>query len=752
MFLFYSQKSSGQLGFCSGNSGDPIFTENFGTGIANNSLPAGTTTYFYSTGYPGDGFYTVSNGTFGNAFDWHQTQDHTLGDVDGKCLIVNAAASPGEFYRTTVTGLCETTTYEFSAWVLNLVIANSFCSTVPGGTIPINVSFEIWDSTDTNLLASGDTGNIVELSSPNWQEYGLVFQTLMGQNTVILKMINNGLGGCGNDLAIDDIEFKSCGDTVIVSDLANNDTESLCSSQAPFNTTLTATPDFSVYNSHFYQWQSSTDGGVNWNDLAGENNQTLNISVTNTTYFRSKIAEVAINLTNAQCVSFSNEYQVEVSILPTMPTLECWEAAVINNTTCSWDVSGTQPIQPNIECWETATFNNTSCMWEVTGTQPLQPTLECWETTTFNNITCSWDVSGTQPAQPNIECWETTSFNNTSCMWEVTGTQPLQPTLECWETATFNNITCSWDVSGNQPVQPTLNCWETTVFNNTSCLWEVSGTQPTQPNTDCWETASFNDTSCTWEVSGTQPMQPTLECWETAFFNTNTCVWEISGTRPGTTIEEDIAFCATEDKLLTAQSNITNPTYLWNTGETSQSIDLNSAGNYTVEIIGSVCSFETRVFNVTFLETPIIDSIISDGKNITINTENNGDFLYSLNGNIFQTNNTFFNIDGGLYTVFVKQRDCPEIAEAEYLHFFIPKFFTPNNDGVNDTFNLKGIEFYSSSEVSIFNRYGKLMKFSKNGTFSWDGTLSGRGLPSDDYWYVIIIEGQKFTGHFTLKR
>jgi len=66
-----------QLGFCAGNSGDPIFVETFGSGITNNPLPAGTTTYPFSPGYPNDGFYTVSNGTIGNSFDWHQTQAQT---------------------------------------------------------------------------------------------------------------------------------------------------------------------------------------------------------------------------------------------------------------------------------------------------------------------------------------------------------------------------------------------------------------------------------------------------------------------------------------------------------------------------------------------------------------------------------------------------------------------------------------------------------------------------------------------------
>ena len=183
----------GQLGFCSGNSGDPIFTENFGTGLTNNALPAGTTAYTYFNGIPDNGEYTVTNNISCGCLDWHQlSEDHTVGDTNGKFLIVQADAVPGEFYQTTVSGLCETTTYEFSAWVINLVMANSWCSRPEnaGFTIPINVRFEIWDGTDKNRLAFGDTGDIFETASPNWLEFGLVFQTLAGQDEVILKMIN----------------------------------------------------------------------------------------------------------------------------------------------------------------------------------------------------------------------------------------------------------------------------------------------------------------------------------------------------------------------------------------------------------------------------------------------------------------------------------------------------------------------------------------------------------------------------------
>ena len=131
--------------------------------------------------------------------------------------------------------------------------------------------------------------------------------------------------------------------------------------------------------------------------------------------------------------------------------------------------------------------------------------------------------------------------------------------------------------------------------------------------------------------------------------------------------------------------------------------------------------------------------MVSGGNYSIITTLNTGDFLYSLDGNSFQPNNTFYDVEGGFYTIYVKQANCSNTVTSTYLHFYIPKFFTPNNDGVKDTFSLSGIEFYNALQVSIFNRYGKLLKTSRNALFSWDGICAGQLLPPNDYWYVIII-------------
>ena len=205
--------------------------------------------------------------------------------------------------------------------------------------------------------------------------------------------------------------------------------------------------------------------------------------------------------------------------------------------------------------------------------------------------------------------------------------------------------------------------------------------------------------------------------------------------------------------MLQANTNIPNPIYQWNTGQMDQSISVSSSGLYSVDISSSTtCDFETINFNVSQVENPIIDSVKSDGNNIIISTSKTGNFEYSLDGTNFQSSNIFINVPGRLYTVYVKQENCSIGATAQHQHFYIPKFFTPNGDTVNDTFELKGIEFYSYSQVSIFNRYGKLLKNAVNSPFSWDGTFNNQLLLTGDYWFVIIIDSQKFTGHFTLKR
>ena len=82
----------------------------------------------------------------------------------------------------------------------------------------------------------------------------------------------------------------------------------------------------------------------------------------------------------------------------------------------------------------------------------------------------------------------------------------------------------------------------------------------------------------------------------------------------------------------------------------------------------------------------------------------------------------------------------------------IPNFFTPNNDGTNDYWQV--IDTDNQIEyIQIFDRYGKLLKQFTTTSQGWDGNYMGNPMPNSDYWYIITLNNGKYTkGHFSLIR
>ena len=607
----FSNATSAQLGFCQGNSGAPIFTEDFGTGLTDGpALPAGTTSYVFTTGSPSDGQYTISSTT--NYFDWANIRDRTPGDTNGKSFIVNASFTAGEFYRRTVTGLCENTSYEFSAWLINL-LPQSGCE---GAGIPVNVRFQIWDETDTDLLAQGDTGDIPNRNSPEWEQYALVFKTLSGQTSVILKMRNNANGGCGNDLAIDDISFSSCGDAITLTDGQNQAGTISCEGQGAITRTLTATPDFSIFTNHAYQWQESDDQ-ILWTDIPAANNSTFTTpTITTSTYFRAKVAEDAINLSNDLCHVLSDVF--EILIVPT----------------------------------------------------PLPPV-------------SNGDVS--------------------LCENENTPLSVSVPT----------DVRVSWY---NAPTGGTL-----LAENSTSYTPTTSGTYYAESLRGSIDCPSETRTALTYTINQIPQV-----------------------------VDETIEICDGSTVILS--SNLGNVTYQWSTGETTEEISIAAPGEYSVMVTNPEGCSNTKNISVIPVTVPIITEIRSDGSNILIALANTGEFEFALNNGVFQESAVFETILGGRYTVNIRYGDNCGVVSVEFIHLVIPKFFTPNADGNNDLFIPQGIEFFSSYDLFIYNRFGQLLKNGGQNTASWDGTFNGAPMPSGNYWYSLQVEETVRRGYFVLKR
>ncbi|KJD34667.1 CHU large protein [Tamlana nanhaiensis] len=208
-----------------------------------------------------------------------------------------------------------------------------------------------------------------------------------------------------------------------------------------------------------------------------------------------------------------------------------------------------------------------------------------------------------------------------------------------------------------------------------------------------------------------------------------------------------------------------NHTYNWSTGETTYTIEVNQTGNYNVTVTNANGCSKNRTITIEPSNTASIQNIeiidVSESNSISVFTQGEGIYQYALldvEGNViwpYQNENNFDNIAPGIYTVSVidTKNDCGEVNELVSVIGF-PKYFTPNGDGVNDTWQITGVSgmFQPNSKILIFDRYGKLLKELSPTEVGWNGTFKGKKLPSDDYWFSIKLEdGRTFKNHFSLK-
>ncbi|MCB4798261.1 T9SS type B sorting domain-containing protein [Neotamlana laminarinivorans] len=147
------------------------------------------------------------------------------------------------------------------------------------------------------------------------------------------------------------------------------------------------------------------------------------------------------------------------------------------------------------------------------------------------------------------------------------------------------------------------------------------------------------------------------------------------------------------------------------------------------DFIGTTYTLPTLTNGNYFTESEANGTPLSAG-----NVINQSQLIYIYNATVCDSNESSF-------YVFITDSD-----------YYIPKYFTPNNDGSHDLWQIID-NTNSINTISIYNKYGKLIKFLAQGILEWDGTFKGNHLPTDDYWYVINFNtGEVLRGHFTLKR
>ncbi|MGB2702034.1 MAG: gliding motility-associated C-terminal domain-containing protein, partial [Chitinophagaceae bacterium] len=624
-FLFFIDAGA-QL--CQGSLGVPIINKTFGAGTnPGNPLAAATTTYQYvSTDCPNDGYYTVRNNTntcFSNS--WHSiATDHT-GDSGGYFMLVNASVQPGAFYVDTVRGLCSGARFEFATWIMN-VLKTTACSPSP---IMPNLTFSI-EQTNGTLIQNYSTGDIPSQVNPTWQQFGFFFSTPVGISDIVLRIVNNAPGGCGNDLALDDITFRPCGPqlTPAITGFPVN-TDTICEGSAvSYTFTCTVSPGFSNPS---FQWQQSFNGGP-FTDIPGATNTTLiqnflTTTATGTYTFRLSAAEAG-NMSSAFCRVVSPLITIRVEknpITSVTGTSPVCEGSVLTMAA----TGGTQYL------WNgPAAFSSTSDAITINNVQVAQSGK--YYVLVSNAAGCNRLDSITVIVNPSPRA--STSFS-TAAICEGDTLQLLSS----------GGTTYSWLPPAGLSSAVVSN---PLAFPRSSVMYNVI----VGNSFNCRDTATIDLLVKTRPRANAGPDRITVAGLPV----------QLTGSAGG----QDITYTWSPPLYLD------NPFSLLPIASPPAEID------YTLSVISTVgCGIATDVMKVYI-----------------------------------------------------------------YKDLFVPTGFTPNNDGLNDTWNIPALAAFPNFEILVYNRNGEIVFQNSKTSKPWDGRYKGLPQPAGVYIYVIHLNETTRTG------
>ena len=623
IFLALTTQARAQAQTCTGSLGDPVINQDFGAGTnPGPPLAGGITNLTYTTNNcPDDGYYTISNSLVspGNCHaTWHDVvHDHT-GNPNGYMMIVNASYQPSIFFTQAANGLCPNTTYEFSAYVLNLI---RLASAGPGVSEP-NIIFSIATSSG-QILAVDTTGTIQPTDTVQWNKYGVYFTTPASVTDVVVTMTNLAPGGNGNDLVLDDITFRACGPIIQTgfSSTTGPTDKKLCQGS---NAMFTLNASVIGNNGPSLQWQTNNNGN-GWNDITGQTADSLNISFVNAAtgvyQYRLGVSNGS-DISSVQCRVYSSALTVNVNPLPVVPV-------ILPQTVCQGN------------------------------------TLQL---TASGGASYIWSGPNLVPTSQN----------------------PL----------IINNVTSA--------------------------------------NAGTYTVQALSDSGC-----AAAPVQTIV-----------TVVPKIAAS-----ISSNAVICAGENTQLSASGGLY---YKWtpSTGLDNDTIPNPAASpqqttTYTVYISNGGCTDSSKSVTITVNQNPVANAggnkVIFEGQSVKLDGTMMGDNITSF----YWTPAAFLDNPSSLtpvasptdnitYTLYVVSQSCGISASSVYVRVYkkitIPNAFSPNNDGINDYWNIDALITYPQSLIMIYDRYGQKVYQSTGYARPWDGTYNGSPLPHGTYYYIIDLK------------
>jgi gliding motility-associated-like protein len=246
---------------------------------------------------------------------------------------------------------------------------------------------------------------------------------------------------------------------------------------------------------------------------------------------------------------------------------------------------------------------------------------------------------------------------------------------------------------------------------------------------------------------------------------------------PSFEVEEKYVFCSGDEVQVTPINTDGNYQYIWYNAQNEvigndMQINISEVGTFGVEAVSvNGCRSEKIRFEVGESGPPMlspefvkVDNVGETGT-ITIVHANGelglGDYEFSLDDPFGpkQDEGFFRDVEPGTHTLYARDKNGCGIDQIKVGVIGVSKFFTPNNDGINDEVKVLGItgEFYREGNFLVYDRYGKLLAQRNPMLAGWNGLYNGSPLPPSDYWYVLELVDFDGTfyykkGHFTLKQ
>lgn len=278
-------------------------------------------------------------------------------------------------------------------------------------------------------------------------------------------------------------------------------------------------------------------------------------------------------------------------------------------------------------------------------------------------------------------------------------------------------------------------------FPNSTYNWKVNGGQITDNKGDTiqvlWDLNSSIHTISVFEISE------------------NGCVGDtISGqiiiaSPPNAQILGPDSACV-EDRVYLEASLA--QTYLWNSGETSKMVSFLLKNDTIVSVvIDNGCAKDSTTHFIKALPKPIADFSLkpeypktNELTYINFTGSDGYNFDWIINGDSIFINSAdishkFKNKGDNIVHLYVENKyQCFDtISKYIVVKDLLVNTFTPNNDGVNDYWELNDLVNYPNCQVWVFDKWNGEIFYSKSYTIPWDGTHKGKDVPAGSYYYVI---------------